>query len=66
MNKASLKGRLQILVDGHGEPVDLGEIEVPITLSFDDKPPRPDGPVYRGHPDILNVINESFPTGSVG
>lgn len=63
-NEYRIKGKLQIVLDGHDEPMELGEIEIPVRVDFH-KPTNP-GAVYRGNPGILNLINESFPTGSVG
>lgn len=64
-NEYTLKGRLQIVLEGCDGAIELGEIEVPIRLDFGKNPPKP-GAVYRGGPDVLNVFNESIPTDSVG
>lgn len=63
-NEYTLKGKLQIVLDGASDPVELGEVEIPIRVDFQ-KPPRP-GTAYRGDPGVLNVYSPSFPTGSVG
>ena len=62
-NEFRIKGRLQIVFDGRDAPMELGEVEIPLRVDFH-KPTMP-GTVYRGGPDVLNVVNESNPTGSV-
>lgn len=52
-NEYTLKGKLQIVLDGSSEPMELGEIEIPVRVDFH-KPTKP-GAVYRGNPGITPV-----------
>lgn len=62
-NEFRIKGKLQIVLDGRDEPMELGEIEIPVRVDFH-KPTKP-GTVYRGDPGIMPV-SAANPTGSVG
>lgn len=46
-NEYTLKGKLQIVFEGRAEPMELGEVEVPIRVDFGSKPSKP-GMVMRG------------------
>ena len=65
LNEYTLKGKLQMVVDDCDGVIELGDIEIPIQVDFGNKPPRPNGMVYRGDPGIL-PLSQSFPNGSVG
>lgn len=65
-NEYTLKGKLQIVLEGCDGAIELGDVEIPVRLDFGQKPPQPDGLVWNGDPNVLNIINPSIPTGSVG
>ena len=48
-NEYTLKGKLQIVLEGCDGAIELGDVEIPVRLDFR-KPPRP-GIAYRGGPN---------------
>lgn len=53
-NTYTLKGRLQIIVEGQDQPVELGNVEIPIRVDF-----RRPGPNLRG--EVPVTVNVSAP-----